>query len=201
MRSIPMLLVFLAPALAYAEPSRTVSYLMTEPVTLFDQGLKRLGEQLDGALIIKGDFPELIGNLSIGKKREVAADYDWKANRITIYGSVQRDYKAANPSTLMDLCSRVVERIRFNLGYGETGPQFRKLGLLQGVSTHFQHRGYQKKDEPPSVEDDLASIIAIRIIAFANRDNVRGLFGNSEQVTCIGNLTESEIHSVTKPTN
>ena len=70
---------------------------------------------------------------------------------------------------------------------------------MQGVSTHFQHRGYQKKDEPQALEDDLAGLISIRIISFANKDNISGLFGNSEQVTCTGNLIDSEVHSVAKP--
>lgn len=173
---------------------------MTEPVTLFDQGLQRLGVALSGVLI-KTDFPEMIGNLSIGSKSETSADYDWKSNRITIYGSVQHDSKTANPTTLLKLCGRVVERIRFNLGYGEMGSRFRNSGLMQGVAIHFQHRGYQKKDEPSTLEADLANIIAIRIISFANKDNKPGLFGDSEQVTCIGNLSDSEITIVTKTVN
>ena len=200
MKKLAWIVVCFSASLASAEPSRSIQYLITEPVTLFDQGLQRLGIKLNGALI-STDFPEMIGNLSIGSKSETAADYDWKSNRITIYGSVQRDSKTANPATLLDLCGRVVERIRFNLGYGEMGTRFRTSGLMQGVSIHFQHRGYQKKDEPLTLEVDLASIIAIRVISFANKDNKRGLFGNSEQVTCIGNLLDSEITIVTKPSN
>ena len=63
---------------AIAEPSRTVQYLMAEPVTLFDQGLKRLGEKLVGVLL-KEEFPEVLGNLDIGSKPETSADYDWKS--------------------------------------------------------------------------------------------------------------------------
>lgn len=200
MRKLLWILVWFSCSPAIAEPSRSVQYLMTEPVTLLDQGLQRLGVALNGVLI-RTDFPEMIGNLSIGSKSEVSADYDWKSNRITIYGSVQHDSKTANPTTLLDLCGRVIERIRFNLGYGDSGSRFRKSGLMQGVSVHFQHRGYVKKDEPPTLEADLASIIAIRVISFANKDNKRGLFGNSEQVTCIGNLSDSEITIVTKPAN
>ena len=200
MRKVLLLLACLSPLSAISEPSRTVQYLTAEPVTLFDQGLKRLGESLDGTLIGK-DFPEMLENLTIGSKREVTADYDWRTNRITIFGSVQHEYKTANPTTLMGLCGRVIERIRFNLGYGEMGSRWRKSGLMQGISTHFQHRGYQKKDEPLTMEDDLASIVAVRVIAYANKDNARGLFGDSEKITCIGNLADSEVHSVAKPAN
>jgi hypothetical protein len=199
-RKFLLILVCVSSSAAIAEPSRSVQYLMTEPVTLFDQGLQRLGVKLNEVLL-RTDFPEIIGNLSITSKSEIAADYDWKSNRITIYGSVQHDSKTANPTTLLDLCGRVVERMRFNLGYGEMGTRFRNAGLMQGVSIHFQHRGYQKKDEPSTLETDLASIIAIRIISFANKDNKRGLFGNSDQLTCIGNLLDSEITIVTKPVN
>lgn len=197
MRSLILILACFSSLPAVAEPSRSVQYLMTEPVTLFDQGLKRLGVTLDGVLN-KTDFPEIIGNLKIGSGSETSANYDWNSNRITIYGSVQHDSKTSNPNTLLDLCGRVVKRIRFNLGYGDMGSRFRTSGLMQGVSIHFQHRGYQKKDEPSTLEADLASITAIRIIAFANKDNKRGLFGNSEQVTCIGTLSDSEITIVTK---
>lgn len=200
MQKFALALICFSSLSAIAEPSKAVQYLMAEPVTLFDQGLKRLGESLDGALI-KKDFPEMIGNLGINSTRDPSASYEWKTNRITIYGAVQQDYKTANPTTLMALCGRVVERIRFNLGYTEMGARFRKAGLMQGVSIHFQHRGFQKKDEPSTLEDDLANIIAIRIIAFANKNNNLGLFGNSEQVTCIGNLSDSEIHTVTPAAN
>lgn len=200
MRNLSWLVVCFLSSSAIAEPSRSVQYLMTEPVTLFDQGLKRLGVALDGVLL-KADFPEMIGNLRIGSKSETSADYDWKSNKITIYGALQQESKTANPTTLLDLCGRVVERIRFNLGYGDMGTRFRNSGLMQGLSIHFQHRGYQKKDEPSTLETDLANIVAIRIIAHANKENKRGLFGNSEQVTCIGNLLDSEITIVAKPVN
>ena len=106
MRTTLLLLTCLAIPPALAEPSRTVSYLMGEPVSLFDQGLRRLGERVQGTLL-KGDFPEVVGNLD--SNRDPSAVYDWKSNRITLYGSVQRDQKTANPTTLMALCVRVVE--------------------------------------------------------------------------------------------
>ena len=196
MRTTLLLLACLAVPPALAEPSRTVSYLMGEPVSLFDIGLRRLGERVQGTLL-KEEFPEVIGNLN--SDRDPSAVYDWKSNRITVYGSVQIDQRTANSTTLMALCVRVVERVRFILGYSEMGYQFRKIGVMPGVSTYFQHRGYQKKDEPQALEDDLAGLISIRIISFANKDNKSGLFGNSEQVTCIGNLIDSEVHSVAKP--
>ena len=113
MRTILLLLACLAVPPALAEPSRTVSYLMGEPVSLFDLGLRRLGDRVQGTLL-KEDFPEVVGNLN--SNRDPSAVYDWKSNRITFYGSVQHDKKTANPTTLMALCVRVVERVRFILG-------------------------------------------------------------------------------------
>lgn len=180
---------------AFSEPSRTTTYLMAEPVSLFDHGLKRLGEKANNVLG-KSDFPEVIGNLSTSIKGETVASYDLKSNRITLYGAVQQNVSSANPATLLNLCGRVVERLRFIFGYGEMGANYRKLGLMQGVAPNFQHRGYQKKDEPANLEDDLANMITIRIIAFANKDDKIGLYGNSVQITCVGNLSDSEINTV-----
>lgn len=198
MRTTLLLLACFAVPPALAEPSRTVGNLMAEPVSLFDLGLRRIGEHVQGTLL-KEDFPEVIGNLNMN--RDPSAVYDWKSNRITLYGSVQHDQKSANPTTLMSLCVRVVDRARFILGYGEMGTRFRKAYGMEGLSIHFQHRGYKKKDEPQTLEDDLAEIISIRIISFSNKDNKAGLFGNSEQVTCTGKLNGSEVHSVAKPAN
>lgn len=61
------------PRMANAEPTRSISYLMNEPMTLFDWGLHQVSTDLDGLPLEKN-----------GPKVLVTSSYDWNKNRIDI---------------------------------------------------------------------------------------------------------------------
>lgn len=165
-----------------AQPSSTVEYLMGEPVTLFDRGLRDLGGRVNESLMMD-QFPELIQNL------RASAGYDWDANRITIRGTLYQDGETLEETPSDDLCRRVVNRIKFNLAYSEETAFLREIGA-GGIASLFRPVGFSSVNEPATLEKDIANITRLEISVHASGNN-RAPF--TRQLTCVSNLTDSEI--------
>lgn len=163
-----------------AEPSKSVAYLMNEPVTLFDRGLSELSKRVDESLLLE-EFPELIKQLNAWAK------YDWNANAIIINGTVYQKNATLESTTPSRLCERVIGRMKNNLGYGEQN--FLKFGI-GGLAPFFNHVGYTSKNEPVTLEKDIAGITSMKISVFSSENNEAPF---AKRVTCVSNLTTSEI--------
>ena len=131
MKKVVFLVLIATSSWIHAEPSNTVAYLMSEPVTLFDQGLRGLGESINNSLRIE-EFPELIdGKFNAGGK------YDWDANKIIIWGTAYQKASTLESTIPTQLCERIIERLKQNRGYGEIN--FVKYGI--GMAGGFRHLG------------------------------------------------------------
>lgn len=183
MKKTSFAILVLASSFVNAEPSSSVLYLMNEPVTLFDRGLKDLGKKVDKSLRLE-DFPELTKQLNAG------ASYDWNANRIKINGTAYQDGETLGISDSGELCKRIMHRVKFNLGYAEETAYFREIGA-SGIAPYFRHYGFSSIREPEGLEDDLAGITKLYISIMASEDNSVPF---SRRSTCFSDLAGSKIY-------
>ena len=173
--------------LASAEPSKAVAYLMNEPVTLFDKGLSDLHDTISKS-IRQDQFPEIIGDFNAW------AQYDWDSNRITINGTAYQDRATRRSMDPAKLCARIVNRIKRNLGYSDLTDQLREMGAA-GLALKFRHLGYSSKNEPETLESDLASITRLKISVYSSGNNKPPFSMDTE---CISDLTKHEVYKSQK---
>jgi len=130
-----------APIPSLAEPSPTVQYLMDEPASLFDLGMKSLNYSLSEGM----------------KDVDVFAGYSWEENRIEI-----TVYDVEVPDTIPNekaRCAKLVEQVKRHLAVvnGKTPMKISGLGI------YFSHTGYKNTKQPKNVATDLDAITTIRV--------------------------------------
>lgn len=182
MRKYLVLMMMFVSFSVLAEPSGTVTYLMTEPVTLFDKGIGELRAGVFKSLR-DDEFPELLYNLI------TQVDYDWDANRITIDGGAHQRSDTRKNVDPKKLCERIVNRVKQNLGYDGNSKVLVDFGI-SGLARYFTHVGFKSKKEPDSLERDLASITVIKVSIYSSK-NDKSPF--DKELTCFSELSKKDI--------
>lgn len=139
---VPLTLLVIS-GLASAEPTPTVRYLMNEPVSLWDWGMRELGEYFN--------------NLTVeGVKIGVDSVYHWQPNRIRIMaraGDPALTFK--NAAEARTMCKKTLSGLRARLGIDPaTGQPFSQT-YGSYLSSAFSRRGYRKGNEPKKLSDEL----------------------------------------------
>lgn len=142
----------------YAEPSRSVNFLMGDPLTLWDFGMYRLSENLNDLTL----FPSR-------NKFFATASYTPDTNRIVIYGIPPMDYKSkpmgqiksATTSEAKDLCKGMIDTIRGRLG---VNPDTGKSSIIENSSVcgYFSHENFKRTNEPKNICGELDSMTIVQ---------------------------------------
>jgi len=159
-------------ALAQASPSTETSWLMDEPLSLFDMGLYRAGITANQALnktiakVNKKVDAELIYNGSSH------VEYDWKEDRIKIEWHVNYRIKTLVPwedkkeaidtqEKLNKLCLSLLSRLEGNtFGQSDSWEYYGK----EQITEHFGHSGYSRTDTPKDLYRNFASKISYAVL-------------------------------------
>jgi hypothetical protein len=129
---------FLLAGIAAAEPDSMVNYLMNEPYTLFDFGMRRINEDLH-----KYPIPN--------SEREAykTARYNWDRNRIEVV-LVLMETKDSEEAE--KYCRAWVKHYRPRL----------YVNILGGA---FTHRGFRRKEQPEHIGQKMCDITEIKCVA------------------------------------
>jgi len=131
---------------ARAEPDSTVSWLMSEPASVFDIGMMKLENHLiQKTQQFNLDF-DFITDLNGWPY------YDWDKNRITIIIVT----RTCNYSK--ERCKTLIDELRFFENFAKKHQGYSKFAGF------FEHNGYSSKDEPKGIAADLDKIMEIKII-------------------------------------
>ncbi len=166
MRTLILLFVLLGFSLSgYAEPSKTVTYLMNEPMTMFDWGMYRLEEWIDRK--IRFDKFHLIKTFS-------AVDYDWDRNRLTLEFTIWAKYIALTEFSEKALCKELTWYIRGAFGFvpkEEKNLATADMRSLLSLSRFFQHKDFKSGDEPDNLREEIDNIVNIRFDIYASKND------------------------------
>lgn len=184
MKKVVLLLVVLFPLNAFASPDKTVTYLMNQPLSLFDSGMIRLNSRVeDFAHYIKNGYK----NYGLGKFSEImdssdldsSAEYDWDSNRIIINVNLMvRYHKTFQANQLKELSRIIIKRFKYILGYS---PDYHRRVINRGF---FSHQGYQMKNNPKNLMEDLDNITQIKFTVMQL---------NAKDFTAVSKLTSKEV--------
>lgn len=156
---------------ANAEPTRRISYLMNEPMTLFDWGLQQLTAAMNSV------------HLKDGPKLMIMTNYDWDKNRIKISA-----YSFENSMTRTNAkkwCRETINAVRSHLLINpKTGEPL--LGDSSVLARYFAHDGFEKKNRPKGVGKELDDITEISGTFMLNSKS-------NKKVVCQGPLRSTKI--------
>ena len=144
---LSMVMLYACSTNVFAEPSSSVQYLMNEPASLFDFGMKRLDEFLSGRTDIF-----------------VITEYNYDQNRILI--SVRdRSDTVKSKGEAKERCAQMIGEMKTMLGVG--------LDSTSVLGSFFSHEGYTKRSEPKNLGAELDSITVIigRILHIERNNN------------------------------
>ena len=160
---------------AWAEQSAEVKWLMNDPVTIFDLGMKRADEALHKAVddLIAGHDDILEASSS----HFASAQYAYGQNSIELTIGAVLAEAAKAPSA--ERCQRLVNDLQDRLLMAESiidqrlpqGPprtSEQKAGSL--VARWFSHQGFERTNRPAGIDDKIASLIQIKAQVFLPGD-------------------------------
>ncbi len=177
MRILIILSILLIPIKTYAEPSSSVTYLMNEPFSLFDWGLYKLEDSLKDTKF--KDLHLIFRTLS-------SVDYEWNKNVINITLTIYPSYSSLSKGDPKKICRSALTSIKERYGFGWE----KDIRFLVSIKRFFQHKGYEKKDEPKTLMEDLEAMTKITVQVLASETDKPAF---SKQASCISRLLEEEI--------
>ena len=143
MRMLPAVLLVLLCAGAMAEPSRSVSFLMHEPISMLDWGLKNIEDHLvrSGEVLTRHEKNLFHAEPSIGTA------YDWQEDviRISIGLRLSDDVQKT-----VDVLTDVRKRVSFVMVY------VRGLLTMNPYDAYFRHKGFRSRETPENLEQELS---------------------------------------------
>lgn len=150
-----MIFVFLLiPWNVLADPSPGVGWLMKEPVTLFDRGMRNMEKEL-GRAVKNLRFPgqDVVIN--------PITSYFFEINSITLLVFLSKVYK----NFKVPQCHIFLEAIHKDLLlYAPSGTSTKNKAYFM-INHWFSHEGYKKNSRPKSLSSEVAEIITIGINA------------------------------------
>ncbi|WP_105901063.1 hypothetical protein [Vibrio gangliei] len=139
-----------------AEPSRSISYLMEDSLSMFDWGVFRMESSMT---TIKFKELDLISHYG-------RADYDWDSNRINLETVVYPSYKSLEKLGSKAICRQAITQVKEHFGYGIDEDDLR---ALFGIPSYFKHTGYVKKNVPESLGKDLENATKFSVQVYASK--------------------------------
>ena len=154
-----------------ADPSAEVAWLMKEPVTLFDQGIKRIDEHLQISRFDDSDpdftpSPESAAS-PIGRRTPLV-HYFYEENRIRL--TLEIELKTGSLATVALCQSELLENQRtFFLEEQITDEvlthrnRTREQQLASMARKWFAHEGYRRSGEPAGLDEAIARIMYLEV--------------------------------------
>ena len=130
---------------ATAEPTPAIQFLMKEPVSMMDWGIKNIEDHLyrHRALFVRGEKPLFEPEPSI------AVAYDWETNQIQISLGLRACKQVQKtPQGLSDIQTHVEWVIKY----------LRGSLTMKPYDAFFRHRGFRSNESPRSLESELADL-------------------------------------------
>lgn len=143
------LLLLLTPA-AQAEPNRVPSWLMNEPMSLWDWGIYRTDKRMQ-------EIKEL-PSLFKAKFFSGSATYDWDENRIKLFAMFVGESTEAG-------CIEHIKKTKGAFLMYKWEPKEQIVQAPNTMASLFSHEGgYQSKGQPKDMGEQLASITVMEVM-------------------------------------
>ncbi len=153
---------------ALAEPTSTVRWLMNEPFTVWDWGMHRLDEKLEG------HFGHLEG-ITLGHTRNplithgsvisATVTYWMKQNRLMIIVTSNTDtIMNSQEGFLKGVCANLVSETKRASFVGEDGSSRLYGNESSLLVLLFSHEGFSSRGRPVNLGSDLDAITEIRVV-------------------------------------
>jgi len=162
--SLLLLLLLSVVPICNAEPSPSVRYLMSEPVTLFDWGIIRLYEYLD-------EYTTHYLKTNSVQDIYSTVSYDSLRNNIMISTVVTRHSQGnESPASVRigsrDICKTITHTLRREF----LTDSDRHVRRSSGIYRFFGHIGFKGKDEPIDCFDEIEKITVIDVSVYSEKD-------------------------------
>ena len=157
---------------AVAEPTSSIQFLMREPVSMMDWGLKNIEDHLyrHRTLFVQGEKP------LFEPEPAIAVLYDWEKNQIRISIGLRACEQVQKTSQgLSDIRSHVEWIIKY----------LRGSLTMKPYDAVFRHRGFRNKVSPQGLESELAGLTVVIVSVRDRESNILS--------RCEGQLTGSDI--------
>ena len=144
---------------AWAEPSAAIQFLMKEPVSMMDWGIKNTENYLyrQRALLIGN------GNPLFEAEPTIAVAYDWEDNRIRIsIGLRTGEPLQKTPRELSDIRSHVEWVVKY----------LRGSLTMKPYDAFFRHNGFRSKESPQNLESELAGLTELIVTVRDRESNI-----------------------------
>jgi hypothetical protein len=157
--------IFAFSSFCRAEPSPQVQYLMTEPVTLFDLGILRLYEYVEG-------YTEHYLETKPVQDIYSTVAYDAPRNKILISFVVTRkpDPQNETPSFVqtssMSICRMIIQEMRREF-FVDRDWQMRRSS---GIYRFFAHVGFRGEREPLDCYEAIEKMTVIGVSVYSHKD-------------------------------
>ena len=163
---------------AWAEPSADVKWLMNDPVTIFDLGMKRADEALHEAvndLIAAHD-----DILETSSSHFASAQYAYGQNSIELTVGAVLAEGAKVPAA--ERCQKLVNDLQDRLLVAESVADQRRQRLSQEpprateakatslVARWFSHQGFERTNRPAGLDGKIAGLIQVNAEIFLHSD-------------------------------
>lgn len=157
---------------AIAEPTPSIQYLMREPVSMMDWGLKNIEDHLyrHRTLLVQSE------KSLFEPEPTIAVLYDWEKNQIRISIGLRTCKQVQKMSQgLSDIRSHVEWVIKY----------LRGSLTMEPYDAFFRHRGFRNKESPRSIEPELAGLTELTVSVRDRESNILS--------RCTGQLAGSDI--------
>ena len=157
---------------AKAEPTPAIQFLMKEPVSMMDWGLKNIEDHLyrNRALFAQSE------KSLFEPEPTIAVLYDWEKNQIRISIGLRTCKQVQKMSQgLSDIRSHVKWVIKY----------LRGSLTMKPYDSFFRHSGFRNKESPRSLESELAGLTELSVSVRDRESNILS--------RCTGQLTGSDI--------
>lgn len=184
-------------SIVHSEPSKTIKYLMNEPLTMFEWGMYRLEIDINeylGSLIEQNvdsdkSKKETLESIMGFSDFYTKASYNWNKNRITIrIVLINKDENLSIPSR-KELCKKYSDSIKKHF-YSTDDKELRKE---YGISKFFNHTHFIKNNKPDEFQDEIENIVQIRIDIQYTKNIFLLKESDYEIVTSVSHLMDDDI--------
>jgi hypothetical protein len=138
---------------------------MEEKLSLFDSGMIELNKDFEA---FTEYYKEVIDSWWPEKSKTFVttslATYNWDENKITLSIMIYLDTNDVEDRKLKDFSKMMFEALQSHFMIDSTtGKPFNNL--FDKMSEFFSHQGYQKKDEPPTLQAEVHNLMNV-VISF-----------------------------------
>ena len=144
---------------AMAEPTPSIQFLMKEPVSMMDWGIKNIEDYLyrHRTLFVQNEKP------LFEPEPTIAVVYHWEQNQIRISIGLRTCEQVQKTSQgLSDIRSHVEWVIKY----------LRGSLTMKPYDAFFRHRGFRSKESPQSLESELADLTELIVSVRDGESNI-----------------------------